>query len=155
MKFARKRMRDRLRVGVDMTPFIDVVLLLVLFFMLSSTFVVQASIPVELSESDSSEQFEQKDATVTLSFGEGGPDNLGKVFYSEEDSVEIAAWADLTSRLTDFRQRRPEGLLLVRPDRRVSAERLVRVLGIANNVGIQRYGIAAIPPAPETAKESN
>jgi len=154
MKFARKRIQDRSKAVLDMTPLIDVVFQLVLFFMLSSTFVVQASIPVELSQSDSAEQLEQKDATVTLSVGDGGPDNLGRVVYTEDASVEIAAWPELTNVLNDFHQRRPEGLLLVRPDKRVPTERLVKVLGIANNVGIQRYGIAATPPTAETDKES-
>jgi biopolymer transport protein ExbD len=155
MRFKRRKTREGTRANLDITPLIDVVFQLVLFFMLSSTFVVQASIPIELSQSDSAEQLEQKDATVTLSYGEGGPDNLGQVIYTESDSVEIAAWAELTNVLSDFHLRQPDGLLLVRPDRRVATERLVKVLGIANNVGIVKYGIAASPPAAEeTSKEA-
>jgi len=157
MRFKRRKTREGTRANLDITPLIDVVFQLVLFFMLSSTFVVQASIPIELSQSDSAEQLEQKDATVTLSYGEGvGPDNKGQVVFTEGDrNVPIAAWAELTNVLSDFHLEQPDGLLLVRPDRRVATERLVKVLGIANNVGIVKYGIAASPPAAEeTTKEA-
>ncbi len=150
MKFKRKTSsKNSVRVTVDLTPLIDVVFQLLLFFMLTSTFVVQSSIPVELSKSDFSEQLEQKEATVTLAYGEGGPDNQGEVFYTEDEEVPIKSWYELTRALENFYERKPDGLLLIRPDRRVSTERLVRVLGIANSVGIKHYGIAAIPSKSE------
>jgi hypothetical protein len=40
-------------------------------------------------KSDFSEQLEQKEATVTLAYGEGGPDNQGEVFYTEDEEVPI------------------------------------------------------------------
>lgn len=150
MKFNRKQNYSKLiKATIDLTPLIDVVFQLLLFFMLTSTFVVQASIPVELSKSDSSEHLEQKDATVTLAYGEGGPDNQGEIYYTEDNEVPIKSWYELTRALESFYERRPEGLLLIRPDRRVPTERLVKVLGIANSVGIKHYGIAAIPSTTE------
>jgi len=150
MKFKRKTSsKNSVRVTVDLTPLIDVVFQLLLFFMLTSTFVVQSSIPVELSKSDFSEQLEQKEATVTLAYGEGGPDNQGEVFYTEDEEVPIKSWYELTRALESFYERKPDGLLLIRPDRRVPTERLVKVLGIANSVGIKHYGIAAIPSKSE------
>ncbi|HOV32822.1 MAG TPA: biopolymer transporter ExbD [Candidatus Hydrogenedens sp.] len=153
MKFKRRATSKNLvRATVDLTPLIDVVFQLLLFFMLTSTFVVQSSIPVELSKSDFSEKLEQKEATVTLSYGEGGPDNQGEVFYTEDEDVPIKSWHELTRALENFYARKPDGLLLIRPDRRVPTERLVKVLGIANSVGIKHYGIAAIPSKTETTQ---
>jgi len=153
MKFKRKANSNKsIKATVDLTPLIDVVFQLLLFFMLTSTFVVQSSIPVELSKSDFSEQLEQKEATVTLVFGEGGPDNQGEVYYKEEEEVPIKSWYELTRALESFYERKPDGLLLIRPDRRVPTERLVKVLGIANSVGIKHYGIAAIPSTTETTQ---
>ncbi len=150
MKFKRNYRQNRfIRATIDLTPLIDVVFQLLLFFMLTSTFVVTASIPVELSKSESAEQLEQKDATVTLRFGEGGPDNQGEIYYTEENEVPIKSWYELTRALESFYQRKPDGLLLIRPDRRVPTERLVKVLGIANSVGIKHYGIAAVPAEEE------
>ncbi len=150
MKFKRNLNRNKLiKATIDLTPLIDVVFQLLLFFMLTSTFVVTASIPVELSKSESAEQLEQKDATITLRYGEGGPDNQGEIYYTEAEEVPIKSWHELTRALESFYQRKPDGLLLIRPDRRVPTERLVKVLGIANSVGIKHYGIAAVPAEQE------
>lgn len=152
MKFKRRNNQSKwIKASIDLTPLIDVVFQLLLFFMLTSTFVVTASIPVELSKSESAEQLEQKDATITLRYGEGGPDNQGEIYYTEDNEVPIKSWHELTRALESFYQRKPDGLLLIRPDRRVPTERLVKVLGIANSVGIKHYGIAAVP-AEEEAK---
>ena len=68
MKFKRNDKR-KVRAAVELTPLIDVVFLLLIFFMLSSTFVVQTSIPIEIPESVGAEQFEQKDLSITLAYG--------------------------------------------------------------------------------------
>ena len=49
----------------------------------------------------------------------------------------------------ELREREDEPLVLIRPDARVPTERLVKVLGLANGVGIKNYGIAAAPPEEE------
>ena len=53
MRF-RKQERDRRRIlaEVDLTPLIDVVFQLLIFFMLTATFVVQSSIQIEVPEAD-------------------------------------------------------------------------------------------------------
>lgn len=139
MNFRRAR-RLKPKALFDLTPLVDVVLILLFFFMLSSTFTVTASIPIESAPLDAPLFFEEKDLSITLLFGEGGPDNGGKILINED---EIVAWDDLSTTLNEWHQRAPESTVLIRPDARVPAARLVRVLGIANSVGIDRYGIAA------------
>ncbi|MFA6243188.1 MAG: biopolymer transporter ExbD, partial [Candidatus Hydrogenedentales bacterium] len=73
----------------------------------------------------------------------GGPDGKGRV-YIETD--EVSTWEDLSRRLAEEVAKKPDALVLIRPDERVDTGRLVYVLGIATSVGIQRYGIAAVPP---------
>jgi biopolymer transport protein ExbD len=144
MKFARKD-KYKIRANVDLTPLIDVVFQLLIFFMLSATFVVQSSIPIETPEATTSEsQIDSKDVSLTLQFGEGGPDGEGPVFIN--DTV-IPDWAALTVALTQLREENPEVLVLIRPDQRVSTGRLVKVMDIANSVGIEKYLIAAQQPA--------
>jgi biopolymer transport protein ExbD len=145
MKFPRNDKR-KIRASVELTPLIDVVFQLLIFFMLSSTFVVQTSIPIEVPESDGLHTLDQKELSVTLAHGAGGPDDNGRIYV---DDVEIQSWNELTSTLSELHGRQPEALVLIRPDARIPTARLVRVLGIANNVGIAHYGIAARPPEEE------
>jgi len=55
MKFKRNDKR-KIRAAVEMTPLIDVVFQLLIFFMLSSTFVVQTSIPIETPLAEGAEK---------------------------------------------------------------------------------------------------
>ncbi len=133
----------KVRAALDMTSMVNVVLLLLFFFMLSSSFVVQSSVPIELIQSEDAAQIERRDMTITLAVGAGGPDNGGGVYVGE---TPMADWAGLRAALVDLKSRNPEALVMVRPDRNVPTERLMRVLGIANGAGITHYGIAAQQP---------
>lgn len=148
MKFKRPQ-KLKVRVSLDMTPMIDVVFQLILFFMLSSTFVVQNAINIKMAEAKGAASYEQKDISVTLQYGPGGPDNRGPVFVND---TEIRDMAELSRVLAEAHTDRPDLMVLIRPDARIESARLIEVLGIANSVGIERYGIAAQPPPDETGK---
>lgn len=145
MKFKRDN-RRKVLASLDMTPLIDVVFQLLIFFMVSSTFVVQSSVPIELPEAEGADQLESKEMSITLVYGTGGPEDGGEIFVND---ISITNWTQLTRSLVELRERDPEALVLIRPDARVPTERLVKVLGFANSVGIKNYGIAATSPMPE------
>jgi len=140
----KKNSNRRIRATIDATPLIDVVFQLLVFFMLTSSFVVHTSVPVELSEAEGASELDNKEMSITLVYGAGGPEDGGEVYINE---VPIANWTQLTRSMAELRERDPEAMVLIRPDARVPTERLVKVLGFANSVGIKHYGIAAIPPA--------
>jgi biopolymer transport protein ExbD len=141
MKF-RTGERRRVRAALDLTPLIDVVFLLVIFFMLSSTFVVQNSIPVELPEAEGSTQFEARDISITLTT-DGGTGGHGAIYV---DNAEVADMAELQQVLAARQARNPEVLVLIRADAGVPTGRTVEVLGVAYAAGIKRSLIAARPP---------
>ena len=145
MKFARENKR-KVKASVELTPLIDVVFQLLIFFMLSSTFVVQTSIPIEVPEATGANRLEQKEVSITLRHGTGGPDGNGAVFVND---VEVAGWGELTRAMAEVQESNPDALVLIRPDRRVPTGRTVQVLGIVTSVGLRHYGIAAKPPEGE------
>ena len=142
MKFRRSEKR-KADTGLDLTPVVDVMFQLVLFFVLSSTFVVQNSISIQLPEATGTTMLEQKDLSVTLARGEGGPDGKGPIYV---DQVAVASIAELARVLSAARTERPDIRVLIRADATVQTARFVEVLGVASSVGIERYGIAAQPP---------
>ncbi|HOC68681.1 MAG TPA: biopolymer transporter ExbD [Candidatus Hydrogenedentes bacterium] len=143
MKFRRTSER-KIHATIDSTPLIDVVFQLLIFFMLTSSFVVHTSVPVELSEAEGASELDNKEMSITLVYGTGGPEDGGEVYINE---VPITNWTQLTRSMAELRDTDPEALVLIRPDARVPTERLVKVLGFANSVGIKHYGIAAIQPS--------
>lgn len=145
MKFSRSK-KLKTRVTLDLTPLIDVVFQLILFFMLSSTFVVHSAVNIEMAQARGASQYEQKDLSITLQYGRGGPDDRGPVYVN---NVEILSLEELSNVLSEAHAERPDVRVLIRPDRRIESARLIEVLGIANSVGIERYGLAAQPAADE------
>jgi len=136
--------KRKVKAQLDLTPLIDVVFQLILFFMLSSTFVVQSTVNIQVPEALGAAALEKKDLTVTLAYGEGGPDGHGPIYV---DNVEVASMGQLSQKLADEKRARPDLMLLIRSDGRTETARLVKVLGIARSLGITNFGIAAQPPS--------
>jgi biopolymer transport protein ExbD len=151
MHFKRQHKR-RVIASLDMTPLIDVVLLLLVFFMLSSTFVAQPSVSIQIPEAEGALSLETKDAMIILQSGEGGPENQGTIQVSGGpmvDPVEVKDWAALTDALVQINDATPEALLMIYADERVTSGRMVKVLGIAGSVGIEHFSVAAQTPEVE------
>ena len=68
MKFRRQR-RDE--VGVNLTPLIDVVFLLLIFFMVSTTFTRETQLSIDLPEASGQPQ-EETDQRIEILIDEGG-----------------------------------------------------------------------------------
>ena len=139
----RKNPKPKISPSVDLTPLIDVVFQLLIFFMLSATFVVQSSIQIEMPEAEGATKLDQKDLSITLAYGTGGPEGKGKIYVENE---EVQSMEELTRILAERVQERPDLRLLVRTDARADSGRLVEVLGIGSSVGIENFGIGARPP---------
>ena len=93
MKFKKEIGNHREQQKLDMTPMIDVVFQLLIFFMLTSTFVVQSSIKIELPEAQSaSTTQETKELSITLAYGTDGPEGKGKIYI---DELEVASLQEM------------------------------------------------------------
>ncbi len=147
MKFrSAENPRRKVRASLDMTPLIDVVFQLLIFFMLSSTFVVQSSIQIEMPQAAGSTNLERKDVSVTLTTTPGGPEGGGLVYL---DNDPLVTWSDLTERLGALVSDQPELILMFRCDAAVPVERLVKAMGFARSVGIENYQVATEPLSEE------
>lgn len=145
MKFRPKSSR-RVSPTVDLTPLIDVVFQLLIFFMLSATFVVQSSIQIEMPEAEGTTTLEQKDLSITLAYGTDGPGGLGPIYV---DNEPVASMEELKQVLGLRIGENPDLNVLLRPDKNVSSGRLIEVLGISTSLGIEKTQIAAQQPEPE------
>lgn len=154
MKFKRHTER-KVKAVVDLTPLIDVVFQLIIFFMVTSSFVVQSGLPLNLSEShdSSNNTLEQTDLTVSLSPEPGGPDGQGRIAITGgEEEVEITSWEQLKTEFQEFAAKSAalppdqKPTLLIRPDKDIPMQRFVSVLTEARAVGIEQYNLAAQEP---------
>ena len=130
MKF-RATSRDPLR--VDVTPLIDIVFQLVIFFMVSTTFDDSPSIDINLPESSSKQLIrENQDIEIWIS-KEGG-------FFINRQEVSIE---QVKSRLQQGLQRNKGLLVIVKADTEVEHGDVVLLLNLAQEVGVKKLSIGA------------
>jgi len=126
----RKRSTDDLK--VDMTPMVDVVFLLLIFFMISTTFVETPGISVNLPES-------------TLNVAEKEPEEI-KVFVDRKGAIVVddkqLTLAQLKSRLASFGEKAKDTTFVLMADKDVRHGVVVEVMDVAKQSGFQQLAIA-------------
>ncbi len=112
----RKRIYERLNIA----PLIDVVLLLLIFFMLSAHFVIQPGLPLTLPASATAQPQEEQDVVVYLS-------RDGRVALDGQEMTLPRLRAALQARLAKTERKR----VVVKPDSDAPVGALVQVMDAA------------------------
>lgn len=136
MQFRRARKDDA---HIDITPLVDMVFLLLIFFMLSTTFIVTPGIKVNLPRS-SAEKVTQEKQEVQVVITE---DN--KVFV---DGMPLDM-GELEQRLMGVARQDPETLIIIKADAKALHGTVVEVMDIAKESGLNRLAIATQPKERE------
>jgi len=125
--------RKRRPLILELTPLIDVVFLLLIFFMVSTTFVNEPSaLELDLPTSSSAEVIpEGEDVSISLTAD-------GKV-YVDGEGVTIE---QLSARLRQIARDAPSTNVVVRGDAGVDVQRLVDVLSVAHDLGLTHFSLA-------------
>jgi len=114
---------------IDIAPLIDMVFQLLIFFMLTSSFVMQPGIKVNLPKAVTSEIVKYENIEVVLS-GENVIYLNGKVLTMQE----------LNNLLKTVAKRQQP--ILIKADRRASLGRVVEIWDMCRDLGIQQINIA-------------
>lgn len=109
----------------------DIVMLLLIFFLLSSTFIIQPGIKVKLPVSDTAESTDEKSITVTLT--------KKGLIYLNNNQVSIT---DLPAKWNQLMTINPEQAIIIRADKGVTIEQTVAILDIGKKVGATNFNIA-------------
>lgn len=108
----------------------DIVFLLVIFFLLTSQFVIQTGVKVKLPGSKTNEQSEQTKMIVTIT-------SAGVVYVGQEETnIDL-----LAGKLTDLKTQGDDNSLVIRADKTVQIDLVIKVIDAAKSVGIGRFTI--------------
>jgi len=127
MKPLDLRPRPRRRPVLNVTPLIDVLFLLLIFLMVSSTFLEHPAIELDLPRASTSEPVRVD--SLRLAIPEDGR------LLLEGEEVEPAA---LRERLREAAGENPELLLILEADRGADYGRVVEALDAAREAGVKR-----------------
>lgn len=127
MQFKEKKKR---KVMLNITSLIDVLFLLLIFFMVSSTFLEQPGIKLELPTAQNSEVVRLKDYTLFV-------DKEGNMFLNSDPIDLKALEAKLKKVLPDME----DGALILKADQDALHGRIVKIMDIAKRSGVKKLVI--------------
>ena len=137
MKFSPEGRRTSPR--IEIAPFVDVVFLLLIFFMLTSTFIVAPGLKIKLPKAKTKEiQREKREISIAIT-------RDGTIYY-EGRKVDLK---ELEKELRKFSKRGLNPLIVIKADERTYHGRVVEVMDTAKQAGLSRFAIATTPKEVE------
>jgi biopolymer transport protein ExbD len=112
----------------------DIVLLLLIFFLLSSSFVIQPGIKVQLPKAEAAETIDEQRVTVTLT-------DKGALFVNGKQVLIKTLGQALAQAIGQNKDQ----VVVIQADKNVSLQSTVQVMDVAKAVGASRFLIATDP----------
>ncbi|MEM7220499.1 MAG: biopolymer transporter ExbD [Pseudomonadota bacterium] len=133
------RLGNRLDASVEMTPLIDVVFLLLIFFMVSTTFIRETQLKIDLPEAAGElQKVESQSLEVSISRdGEYSVD--GRLLVNSQLKTLLRALREASG--GDLKTR-----LIVTADAEASHQSVVRAMDAAGQIGLTRISITTQNP---------
>jgi len=120
---------------IDIAPLIDVVFLLLIFFMVSSTFISAPGIKIDLPEATSKEIVHQKeDVTIVMRFN-------NEIILNRK----LVTMDELKVGLEETAKKDTKALVIIQADAGVSHGKVVQVMDLARAAGLNQLAIATKP----------
>lgn len=128
MRFGKK---ENDNIEVNLTPLIDVVFLLLIFFMVSTTFIYTNSIDVNLPAAKGDETSISENIRVVLT--QAGVINIDGRAYEEKSVLD---------KLTEMKKSKPDSTVIIEADKNVTHGRVVFIMDASRKAGFEKFAIA-------------
>jgi biopolymer transport protein ExbD len=132
MKFSNQQLKPL--AAFSHSSLTDIVFLLLIFFLLSSSFVIQSGIKVQLPKSVTGEQETQRQIVITVT-------EKGAIFLNDRQVTTETLGGQLAPLIGENRDK----IVIIKADQTVSLQSAVQVMDIAKGVGALRLLIATQP----------
>ncbi|MBF0211767.1 MAG: biopolymer transporter ExbD [Desulfamplus sp.] len=122
------------QIQMPLTSLIDIVFMLLIYFMLTANFIVEEGIDVNLPQSEKSatqEEYSDKDITIYI-------DKNSKIYIKDRAIADKELFLTLHAMIG----KEPDKLIIVKADKTVILDSAVKVMDIAKAAGAGRLCIA-------------
>ena len=116
-------------VEINITPFTDVVLVLLIIFMIATPFIYQSSMKVQLPQASKSEET-SRDVIININA-------QGQVFL-EDTKVDLES---LKYKLTAMVRSKPDTSVIINGDKNVKYDSVVQVMDVLTRSGVKNPGL--------------
>ncbi|MFA6717182.1 MAG: biopolymer transporter ExbD [Victivallales bacterium] len=125
----------------DLTPMVDVLFLLLIFFMIGSSFVQVSGVKVNLPQTATTKNLGIEKSVITLARGE----NKNLIYFNEKE----VSWDQLKQRLAEVRNFSASGTVIIRADRLIPFGVVAKLMALAESANVA----AIIATTPEQKQE--
>jgi biopolymer transport protein ExbD len=131
---------DGLISAINVTPLVDVVLVLLIIFMVTARIIHSQGVPMELPKAATGENLKQNVFSVELT-------QDGKTFV---DSTQLESDEGIAGLAKAAKVKTPDLRATIRADRRVEHGRVIHVLDLLKRAGVNKIAFAAVPGGDAT-----
>ena len=121
--------------SIDITPMLDVVFIMLIFFIVTATFVKEAGIDV--NRPDAATAVKQEKANILVAI------DANNVIWIDRRQIDVRAVRPNIERL---HAENPQGSVVIQADKESKTETLIKVMDAARSAGVFNVAIAAQEP---------
>jgi biopolymer transport protein ExbD len=133
---------DEMISGINVTPLVDVMLVLLVIFMVTAKIIVQQGMPMDLPKSASGESMQ---TIFSVDLSTDGKARVDSRPITDDDQIYALARAAKAGN--------KEIRAVIRADKKVEHGRVIHVLDLLRQGGIAKIAFAVSPTAPKGAAE--
>ncbi len=122
---------------INLTPMLDIVFIMLIFFVVTTSFVRESGIEVNRPQAQTAKPRESSNILIAI--------NAGGEIWIDRHSVDIRAVRAAIERL---RAQNPEGGVIIQGDRSAQIGLLVKVMDQVRLAGVSNVAIATEPASP-------
>lgn len=132
MAFSNKDDDDDFVSEINLTPLIDVMLVLIIIFMVSTSIAVDTGLTINLPKGDTTVSTLQKDSIIL------GMDSAQKMSVNGKQTTLETLNADLKAAIL----KENTGVVILKGDKKVDLENIVKIMDIVHKSGATKFALA-------------
>ncbi|MEN8815045.1 MAG: ExbD/TolR family protein [Glaciecola sp.] len=135
MKQHFQNLIDEEEAAIDMTPMLDVVFIMLIFFIVTASFVKEAGIDVNRPDAATAVKKDRANILIAIS-------DKGEIWINKRRIDERAVQANIER----LRAENPQGSVVIQADKKATTDVLIKVMDASRSAGVYDVSIAAQEP---------
>lgn len=128
----RRRLEDEEDTEINMTPMLDIVFIMLIFFIVTTSFTKETGIDVNRPSANTAERKERGNILIAI--------NQENQVWMDRRQIDIRS---VRANIERFRAENPEGAVVIQADRNATTGILIQVMDQTRLAGVTNISIAA------------